>query len=724
MNIVKVFKMSENNIAKLYKKFAILADAKDKIGEHEKEYLEILTAVKGSDKEKRLASQFIARFFKHFPNLSDQAIEAQLDLCEDEDVAIRKQAIKDLPNLCKDNKEYTQKIADILAQLLQAEDINELSVVHNSLMSVLKTDAKSALAGVFSQIIKGEDVIRERTLKFLTTKIKVLSAEVMTKDAEDFMIAECKKVLQVFKMSENNIAKLYKKFAILADAKDKIGEHEKEYLEILTAVKGSDKEKRLASQFIARFFKHFPNLSDQAIEAQLDLCEDEDVAIRKQAIKDLPNLCKDNKEYTQKIADILAQLLQAEDINELSVVHNSLMSVLKTDAKSALAGVFSQIIKGEDVIRERTLKFLTTKIKVLSAEVMTKDAEDFMIAECKKVLQDVTAEEFRQVMEILCMTRLGKTASGQQELVSLIAEQAELDRGSFNPNDPEGESVERLLHCLRYALPYFSAQVDSSQYVSYICEHVLPVLSEIPSGEDELQLEILKLLAELCSHCNTIENPESKVEKIFKKLIENMPLPPDDAEGINGGEEPRLEFSQVECLMYSFHRLARHCPDFLASNVDRLKDFRFRLQYFARGIQGYIKKLREALQGKQGDELKTDENRIKVVALKTTSNINTLIKDLFHSPPSYKSVISLSWKPTVPVNQKAAPAAGQKRHTPITFGESPNSKHLKSEREIYQPPSGKYSNKVSSYTPRRGRGRGGPRGGFSNRGGRGWRRGY
>lgn len=58
------------------------------IFQHEAEYLEILTAVKGSSKEKRLASQFIARFFKHFPALADQAIEAQLDLCEDEDVAV------------------------------------------------------------------------------------------------------------------------------------------------------------------------------------------------------------------------------------------------------------------------------------------------------------------------------------------------------------------------------------------------------------------------------------------------------------------------------------------------------------------------------------------------------------------------------------------------------------------------------------------------------------
>lgn len=44
--------------------------------------------MKGTEKEKRLASQFIARFFKHFPNHADQAIEAQIDLCEDEEVAV------------------------------------------------------------------------------------------------------------------------------------------------------------------------------------------------------------------------------------------------------------------------------------------------------------------------------------------------------------------------------------------------------------------------------------------------------------------------------------------------------------------------------------------------------------------------------------------------------------------------------------------------------------
>lgn len=63
----------------------------------------------------------------------------------------------------------------------------------------------------------------------------------------------------------------------------------------------------------------------------------------------------------------------------------------------------------------------------------------------------------------------------------------------------------------------------------------------------------------------------------------------------------------------------------------------------------YIKKLQEAVRGKTKEELNTDENKIIVTALVTTSNISTLIRDLFHTPPSFKSTIHLSWlarKPT------------------------------------------------------------------------------
>lgn len=67
----------------------------------------------------------------------------------------------------------------------------------------------------------------------------------------------------------------------------------------------------------------------------------------------------------------------------------------------------------------------------------------------------MTAEEFHLLMELLNATRLGKTVSGQKELVDIAAEQAELGQ-SFNPSDPDNESFDRLVNCVKHALPYFS----------------------------------------------------------------------------------------------------------------------------------------------------------------------------------------------------------------------------------------------------------------------------
>lgn len=65
------------------------------------------------------------------------------------------------------------------------------------------------------------------------------------------------------------------------------------------------------------------------------------------------------------------------------------------------------------------------------------------------------------------------------------------------------------------------SQVDSARFVTYMCEQVLPQFDEISSSEEgaDPQLEILKLFAELCTHCGILENAECKVEKVFERLI-------------------------------------------------------------------------------------------------------------------------------------------------------------------------------------------------------------
>ena len=63
-----------------------------------------------------------------------------------------------------------------------------------------------------------------------------------------------------------------------------------------------------------------------------------------------------------------------------------------------------------------------------------------------------------------------------------------------------------------------------------------------------------------------------------------MPLPPaaEDNVEVAKPDEPKLQFSHVECLIFAFHQLARFKEDFFTADDDaaaRLKDFRIRLAF-------------------------------------------------------------------------------------------------------------------------------------------------
>lgn len=538
------------------------------------------------------------------------------------------------------------------------------------------------------------------------------------------------------------VEELYKQFGILADAKEKAGEHESAFILILAAVKGSQAEKRLASQFIARFFKFFPKLQENAIDAMLDLCEDEDNMIRRQAIKGLPDLCKDTPEHLPRIADVLTQLLQSDDPTELTIVKNALTSLFKMEPKGTIGGLFSQILSGEEVSRESAIKFLRGVVEEYGKAVLnpSQETEEYLVEEIKKAMADVTGEEFRTFMTILSSLKV--MASAHQELADIVTEQAELNQ-PFQPTDPD--IVDRFLSCARQAIPYFVKGASAQTFFTYIVEGVLPKLNELVASDGEdVKLDMLKLCAEMSPHGLTDENIKAAIEPIYNLLLEYMPLPPGEEEEKSSDQnsEPKLQFSYVECLIFAFHQLAKKNPEFLTdtSAAERLRDFRLRLQYFAQGCQVYIKQLKLSLQGKTGPALQEEENKIKVVALRTTSNINSLIKDLFHNPPSFKSSVTLSWKspaktqtPTVvsPKEERDTLVDEKRKRagiTPIKFDLPPETKSAKKSKSntisVYTPPgrrSGASNGVLKGQSmPEGNRGRGGFRG--RNRGrGQGWR---
>lgn len=86
-----------------------------------------------------------------------------------------------------------------------------------------------------------------------------------------------------------------------------------------------------------------------------------------------------------------------------------------------------------------------------------------------------------------------------------------------------------------------------------------------------------------------------------------MPLPPAEET-----QDPQFDFSFIECFLFVLHKFGGECPEFFTEDQDKLKEFRVRMQYLARATQAYMKKLREDLQHKKGEELKKEENRNKV----------------------------------------------------------------------------------------------------------------
>jgi hypothetical protein len=418
-------------------------------------------------------------------------------------------------------------------------------------------------------------------------------------------------------------------------------------------VKGSANEKRLASQFISKFFGKFTKFANEAFDALLDLIEDEDINIRKQAIRDLPTICKDSKQFVPKTTDILTQLLVAEDASELQIINSSLVALFKLEPKGFLTGLFSQIISGEEITRDRAVHFLVNKYRVLPDDLMTREYEETLIAQVRKAMDDCTKDEFVSFMSILSGLKLMKLVSGQQIMMDIITEQA--DTGSIDSLD--AESLDKLLMCVKYAIPYFSPFVNSNLFVTFFCQNLLPVLDTLIADVPGVDLEILQYLAEMIVNVQpaAAANPldvKTCQQNIFDRLIQLLPLPPPDVTVTV--EEPSLQLTHVESLLFAFHQITKHNTEFLTANEEVLKDFKLRLQYLARGVQNYIKKLRESLSSAGDGE--SDENKLKFIALKTTTNINTLIRDLFHSPPTFKSVIHLSWKP---ISKQAV--GGQKR---------------------------------------------------------------
>ncbi|PAA65937.1 hypothetical protein BOX15_Mlig027937g1 [Macrostomum lignano] len=484
-------------------------------------------------------------------------------------------------------------------------------------------------------------------------------------------------------------------------------------LELPRSQSADSRSKRLASQFVGRLFKDFPEDQPAAFEAIVDLVEDDDLNVRKQAISDLPKLCKDVPVYVAKVTDLLVQMLQSDDPQEQPLVNNALSQTLTGHPAEALTGLFNQLTHEEasDLTRERALRFLTTKLAHLA---LTPPQEELLARLLiDELLYDVSEDEFTTAVNLLAGLGCMRGAAGRQRLVDAVCQQADL-AAPFDPASPA--DVARLSECARMAAKHMGRNVSAKALLVYYLDRVVPSIDLVddsasgPGLADSPRLGLLRRLAELSSAAgSSFAVTDKQLSALLDRLLDRLPLPPTPpptpmATSSNDNEEaetdkvpeegeiapavgePELNFSQIECLLFAFHRLAKTNPDFLTACPDRLADFAKRIGYLSQANQVYLRSLRSAVRAppRADDAVPTpaaaveaaapstqpdasddaekaekaeepeaaeppiaDPARLREVALATAENIALLARDLSRSPPSYRAELAvscLSWR--------------------------------------------------------------------------------
>ena len=63
----------------------------------------------------------------------------------------------------------------------------------------------------------------------------------------------------------------------------------------------------------------------------------------------------------------------------MTLVQNSIMTLVRRDTKGSVIGIFSQIHTGEEVVRERALRLIHTKFKTSAADLLNKECQVIFI---------------------------------------------------------------------------------------------------------------------------------------------------------------------------------------------------------------------------------------------------------------------------------------------------------------------------------------------------------
>lgn len=150
--------------------------------------------------------------------------------------------------------------------------------------------------------------------------------------------------------------------------------------------------KRMAAVNIAKFFKAFPDLEEDAINAVYDLCEDQDSNTRIEGYKAIVRMSEEQPRWVERNVDVLVQLLQSDEPEEVAVVKTALIQHLEFDSKVTLGVLCDQIVPPDDSMEDED-KTIRERLRALVVAFLAEDARQPLLAQVQGQGRRATEQE-------------------------------------------------------------------------------------------------------------------------------------------------------------------------------------------------------------------------------------------------------------------------------------------------------------------------------------------
>ncbi|CAJ0632456.1 4392_t:CDS:10 [Entrophospora sp. SA101] len=443
-------------------------------------------------------------------------------------------------------------------------------------------------------------------------------------------------------MSSVNLEKIYKAYEDIDAAgneEDSLAKVKGSYEALIAAAHGESNCKRLAAQFIPRFFGKFPGFHETAIDALFDLCEDQDLNVRLTVIKHLPNVVKESKKYSLRITDALVQLLQNGSSQELLVVKKAIEQVIRIDPQASLRFIIQQAIVGSTEVKKHTINFLSVDLNKFKNELFDqyKDLEQFLADEIQKVLHEAEFFELEIFISMLSSLKVyGNNKSKLQDLSNSLINAIVTDKETFDPIDEK--IFQKFVLCGKTILKFFENGVSGTEFLTLLIK-ILPYKIYSKLNEKQ-QITVLHYLAECASTSLNEETMKAAAPLIKDLFINEIPAPPEEAIA----EDPKLNLPKVESIVYSLYAFASKIPD-----VSEGEQISSRFRYLYSFAITCLQRIRNTMNDLQKQQQKDQESLEKVKKAENervvTNNILEMVKELMKPAKNrfYKK-IALSWK--------------------------------------------------------------------------------